>query len=156
MRKSAWVVVKFLILSLISNDKKNPWKRKDFKHPQTRYSPPGSNIAVTHNMYNSISGSSLCEDGKYLNCQSPIKMNIFICKQTMFSHMKVEDMMCVRLGSDRFVVHKQWGVQNPVFKVNQTVSSSLVLHPKNANCFSKLVLNWTPFEEPTGFTLNWF
>lgn len=59
----------------------------------------------------------------------------------MFSHMKVEDMMCVRLGSDRFVVHKQWGVQNPAFKVNQTVSISLVLHPKNANCFSKLVLN---------------
>lgn len=59
----------------------------------------------------------------------------------MFSHMKVEDMMCVRLGSDRFVVHKQWGVQNPVFKVNQTVSNSLVLHPKNANGFSKLVLN---------------
>lgn len=55
--------------------------------------------------------------------------------------MKVEDMMCVRLGSDRFVVHKQWGVQNPAFKVNQTVSNSLVLHPKNANCFSKLVLN---------------
>lgn len=55
--------------------------------------------------------------------------------------MKVEHMMCVRLGSDRFVVHKQWGVQNPVFKVNQTVSNSLVLHPKNANGFSKLVLN---------------